>query len=490
MDHVAGMSRQSSESPFYQPPTPVIKTNHRTPGHSSNEDFPSNNFEPETSNTRPMAMKPETQSKNLADSGSTVRIVGRGGSGSRLRVVTPTPESLELNPPLHREPPASLSRSYHGAGGSRSAQKPVGPAPALLSILRRRKQGPSSKGKEREYAHSPPLSPNLSYQASNGSGSTVSTIQFVCDPGVPRPAPVPLAESIEHSSSDKISLPLSSSTSTFDSTVEHASLDTRMSSIEDFDLDLYLEDTLSPPPEERRKKSLNKLARTLGDLPPPNAPRDIFPDEQPGKQESIPRHFIEEDPTKKDPPKVLRRASLALSTVSSVFGRPSGRRRRGSIKSYHSLSTLTDDLHQLNLADDFSDSSSACNSPGSPILFSPPSPNAVHPPNPTTPNPFGVEVEQDFLSVSSPSLSRSHSYSHGPRRRSDWLSNHSHSASTSLSYIDPSTISSSPAWIFPPSDAREEATFSIPSSPEEPQSWTGEWNSDIDDVIRALRALR
>jgi hypothetical protein len=56
---------------------------------------------------------------------------------------------------------------------------------------------------------------------------------------------------------------------------------------------------------------------------------------------------------------------------------------------------------------------------------------------------------------------------------------------------DHSTTSASSTWIFPPSDHHEEVTFSTANIiAEEPQSWTGEWNSDIDDVIRALRALR
>jgi len=435
----------------------------------------------------------ETQPGNSQDGGATVRIVGRGGSGSRLRVVTSTPSVLEIDPSHHREQPASLPRSTHpGAGGSRSRQKPVSPAPPLLSILRRRKQkGPNSKGKEREFAHTHPVSLDLSYQIANESTSTFSTIRFSGEEGVATPSFFPLDKSSERSKPDKISLPLSSSTSTFDSIVEEAPFDIWTSSTEDLDLDLYLEDTPCPSSEERRKKSMEKIARTLGNLPHEDV-HGISPRELPGKREFIPnrpRPFIDDEPTKKDPKKAFRRASLSLSGMSSVFVRPAGPRPRNSVKSHHSLSTITDDLHQLNMVDDFSDSSSA--SPGSPILFSPPSPSTARPPNAAMSNPNGVEVAPESLSTSTPTLSRSNSYSHTPRRRSESLSRHSLSAPTSLSSHDHSTISASSAWLFPPSDHHEEVTFSTGSNAtKKPQSWTGEWNGDIDDVIRALRSLR
>ena len=436
-----------------------------------------------------MGKKPETQDSQ--DSGSSARIVGRGGSGSRLRLVIPTPEALELNPPLHREQPASLSRqTHHGAGGSRSSQTPANPAPPLLSVLRRRKQqGPSSKGKQRESVQHHPISPQLAYQIANESRSTVSTIRFIDETGPPTPSFFPLEESTELSRPDRISLVLSSSTSTFDSTVEDASLETWTPSTEDFDLDLdlYLEDSECPSPEERRKKSLNKLARTLGDFSPEDL-HEISP-EAPEKKDFLPKLFLDDQPMKKDLKKVFRRPSL--SGMSSIFVRPLGPRRRSSIKSHHSSSTLSDDLHQLNMGEFSSDSGSGGNSPGSPIVFSPPSPTKICP---ATPNPHGVEEEQEFLSVSSPTLSRSHSYSHTPRPRSECLSKHLHSASTSLLLpLDHSTISTSPAWIFPPSDHPEEATFSTASdTAEEPKAhdWTGEWNIELEEVIWGLRALR
>lgn len=478
--------KRSSDNSLHQL-SPTVKPNYSTRGHTSSKDFPSNNCEPESSDTRHMDKKAGTQPGNSQDGGATVRIVGRGGSGSRLRVVTSTPE---VEPSHHREQPSSLSRSTHpGAGGSRSRQRPVSPAPPLLSILRRQKQkGPNSKGKEREFVHTHPMSLDLSYQIANESRSTFSTIRFSGEEGVPTPSFFPSDGSIKRSSPDKISLPLSSSTSTFDSTVEEAPLDTWTPSSEDLDLDLYLEDTPCPSSQERRKKSMEKIARTLGNLP-----HDDFhgiPPREPGKREFVPnRRLIDDEPTKKDPKKAFRRASLSFSGMSSVFARPAGPRPRDSMKSHHSLSTLTDDLHQLNMVDDFSDSSSAA--PGSPILFSPPSPSTIRPPNAATSNPHGVEVEQEFLSLPSPGLSRSHSYSHTPRPRSESLSSHSHSASVSLSSSDHSTISASSAWIFPPSDHHEEVTFSTGSDPtEEPQGWTGEWNCHIDDVIKALRTLR
>jgi len=432
-----------------------------------------------------MGKKPETQ--NSQDSGSTVRIVGRGGSGSRLRLVIPTPEALELNPPLHREQPASLSRStHHGAGGSRSSQTPANPAPPLLSVLRRRKQkGQSSKGKQRESVHPHPISPQLAYQITNESRSTVSTIHFIGETGLPTPSFFPLEESTELSRPDRISLVLSSSTSTFDSTVEDGSLETWTPSTEDFDLDSYL-DSQCPPPEERRKRSLNKLARTLGDFPPEDLDKNS--PEAPGKKVFLPKPFIDDQPMKKDPKEIFRRPSL--SGMTSVFVRPLGPRRQSSIKSHHSSSTLTDDLHQLNMGEFSSDSSSGCNSPGSPIVFSPPSPTTIRP---ATSNSYGVEEEQEFLSASSSTLSRSHSYSHSPRTQSERLSKHLHSASTSLLSPLDHSISTSPSWIFPPSDHCEEVTFSTANDTvEEPktQDWTGEWNIELENVIWGLRALR
>ena len=517
--HVADVPRRSSESPLHQRPPP-IKMSHSTRGHTSSNDFPSNNSEPELLDTSNMGKKPETQPGNSQDSGSTVRIVGRGGSGSRLRMVTSVPETLEINPPIHREqpallsivgrggsgsrlrvvtptpetvdgnpplhwePPASLPRLiHHGAGGGRSRQKPVTPAPVLLSRLRRRKQkagqGPNSKGKAREH----PISPYLSYQITNESRSTLSTIHFAGETSTPPPSFFPLNESIEHIGPDKISLPVSLSTSTFDSTAEDAPLDARRPSTEDFDLD----ESRSPSPEERRKQSMDKITRTLGNLPH----NGISPGDLPGKKEFTPNPCIDDEPTKKDPKKVFGRANLSFQSMSSVFVLSPVRRRRDSINSHHSLSTMTDDLHQLNLVDDFSDSSSAYNLPRSPICFSSPPPTTIHPPNAATSNPYGMEVEQEILSASSSALSRSHSHSHAPRRRSELFSNHSHSASTSLSPHEHSTTCASSPWIYPPSDHREEAKFSTASvTAGGPQSWTGEWNADIDVVIKALRALR
>jgi len=418
-----------------------------------------------------MCKQPDIQSPNSLDRASRVRIIGRGGSGSQLRVVALEPEALQLE--LHREQPASLSLST-GYGGGRSRQRFVSATPTLLSIPRRQKR---QAGKKRRSTYSHPISPQASlpsYQTTNQSASPLSAIQSDRQTGPPRPF-FPL--DVEHNSSDNTSLPPAS---TFDFAVRDACSIFQTPSTEDFNLD---EESQCPMLEHHRKRSINKLARTLGDLPPNNL-YNLIPRGQLGKREFLPNLIIDDKPTKKDQ-NVFRRARHSLSSLNLVFVQPSGR-RQGSI---YSLSTPTEDFHQVNLGDDdFTNLSSGCSSPGSPICFM----SASLDTNPETPNSSDLpaEAEQESLSGSSHSPSLSHPDSDRPRQ---W-NRLSHSASTSLSSNDPlfnpSTISTSTPCVFPPQDDHEAVTLPITSNPtEKSQSWTGEWNNEMNDVIRALRVL-
>jgi hypothetical protein len=315
--------------------------------------------------------------------------------------------------------------------------------------------------------------------------SSPGAIHFVRERGLPHLFfPPDISIDQIRVSSDKTSLPPSPSPSMYYSAVDDACSTVQTPYTEDFKLN---EENQCSTAEGHRKKSMNKLSRTLGDFPP-NSLYNIPQVGQPEKRELPPKLITNEERTKKDQTKVFGRASHSLSSISLVFVWPSGH----SIQSHHSPSSSIDDLHPPNLGDSYSNSSSPCNSSGSPVQFST-APSTLCPPSPATSNSsvLSVEEEQESLWDSSGSLSLSHQDFYSPHR---WSDHFSHSASTSLSsdpIFYPSTISDSSSWVFSPSHNHEEPSFSMMNdTTERPQTWTGEWNTDLEDVIGALRGLR
>ncbi|KAF8959847.1 hypothetical protein BDZ97DRAFT_1761180 [Flammula alnicola] len=494
-----------------------------------------------------------SSSSSLGSSGSSRRVVGRGGIGSRPRAVTsdnlvaqklqslapkppnppdqpafvrpsgrgglasrpkqlapppPPPKSPILNvkqplPPQERDKQLPTFIRPSGRGGLASRPKPAGAPPTLLQLLHKRKGKSSKKSKGKARAHptfTHPIPPDLSYEITNESCGTLSTLHFAGESISPPPSFFPITPTMSNSltSVDDFSFtpPFSPSSSTFDD----ASSSIQTNPDDDLDVDIYLEETRPSTPDTHRQRSLNKLTRTLGDFPPDILYRGPTGEHHPLQKEPFPMLLVERDPPKKDKStKAFRRASLSMT---SLFVRPSAR-VRDSVASHHTISTITDDLHRLGLDDDFESWGEVNNSrisppgtPESPIMFSQPSPA----PKGNSKSNLSVallDADQDDF-VPSPTLSRSHSFAHGSRDRTARMSSHAHSASTSLlDDIHPDShrnLSTPSNWMFPPSgDDEKVMAFSVTrnlSNPEKPLAWSGEWNNDMQDVIKALRNLR
>ncbi|CAA7266444.1 unnamed protein product [Cyclocybe aegerita] len=470
----------------------------------SNNAIPVDPREPSSSDgiTAKGQKAPSTTSSNDTSELGSLRVVGRGGSGSRPRIVAPQPDSAESPP--RQEQPATFYRPT-GRGGLGSRQRPINPTPPLLSLLPLRKK---QKGKEKSNSlgvH--PISPHLAYQITNDdTSSTLSSLHFTGETGEPAPKFFPSSPSLKTFGSDVDTPPFSATSSTFESI-------SSIPSETDSDLHFYQDDRPRASSDDHRTGNMNKLARTLGDLP-----SDSFYDAMTKEQKNrLPKLTIEDTDPAKPKIKISKRSSLHLSSM--FIGRPVRIRESSA-----TLSTMTNaDLHQLGLSDQISESWGEVDaesvqrseSPGSPITFAPPSPA---PQGPTTATMATLQKSTAASSLDTPSvedpesgsvtpltetptsISRSHSFSHDDRarRRSVNGPGHPYSSSTSLSGVTsaPTTpfttvFPNKANWLIPPSPQDEEALFAIKgTAPDKPQAWTGEWNSDMQDVIRALRHLR
>ena len=176
---------------------------------------------------------------------------------------------------------------------------------------------------------------------------------------------------------------------------------------------------------------------------------------------------------------MFRRASISMT---SIFSRPARRRDSIGVDSENTLDTITDDLHQLGLQDDaISDLNSSristSDSPRSPILFSPPSPTQ----QPKRALPSAGDDSELFVPVSA--LPLPHHMKH-TRSLSSTLSSGAF-ADSDQDFIAPAN------WLFPPTDDGHDFKMTVTRNlVEKPAPWTGEWNTDMYDVIRALRELR
>lgn len=563
---------------------------------------------------------------------SNQRVVGRGGSGSRPRVVVaedqmPTFEvptrkgslSPEQQPvlrpsgrgglasrpqPLAPQPPTTLPKSIvsngiglpptvepvfirpggRGGAGSRGiigakkssvgANSTPSKSTSLLARLQKRKlksqlqrEQQLLKGKSPAVNYGVhPVRDSMADRIVNSSASSLSTIQFSGDPQ-PRPHFFP-DEASTHTQSVRSHITLTSlapedmswtPTNTFSSSNSDCLSSTSMNDTPDDEshLDAYyieddeqLQETRPTTPTYHHQRTLNKLTRTLGEVPstilhgPPEHTRPKL----------AVTTAITTSPSRSGKIKSARRASISLS-VSSIFMRP----RRGSTASDSTEASAPHDLHlssHSRWSDAISESrgiarDSYSTSPGSPMIFSAPSPTTFQRQRQSqlsSPPTLVLEVDtdegnkQDVAEVAedlvapsgeasksescetisplpSPVLSRSQSVTlnSASRRQSTWLPSHAQSASMSLldagasSMLDEPQgrdqglpLKSHPEWLFPPEDPsgdpeRGVTAFSamlrrqrhetriVGGSLE--QGWTGEWNSDLQDVIRSLRNL-
>ncbi|KAH9487429.1 hypothetical protein JR316_0001504 [Psilocybe cubensis] len=462
-------------------------------------------------------------------SGSSLRVVGRGGSGSRIRQFGPNAQKpdptlivkQEHRPTLIRPsgrgglgsrpkplaplvPPKDSSTQKSsstqtdtlirpsGRGGLASRPKPPGAvsSPSLLKILGKRKARlDKGKGKAKEEPRAiHPIPPQQTYSISNGSTSSLSTIHFIGETGEPTTPFFPDDRSL-HSSNEDNGKSNTTPSSLFSS--DQSSSRTTFSDHPN-ENDEY-SDSRPVTPVDHRQRNISKLARTLGDDLPSSV---IF-------KNSTSRRPSDPSPVRKDRNSTaFRRASVSMSSLGSMFIR-SGARTRDSV----SASTITDDLHQFGLADDLSESwrnmndssTSIPQPPASPIVFSPPSPTAV--PNPkSTPelssnghsddeSEAEQSIELDALSYASSTLSRSNSYSAASSERPSIAS---HSRSTSTSILSERRLANRSIWLIPVNDDDDDlhvGHIHRLDVAEKPQNWSGEWNNDLHQVIKSLRLL-
>ncbi|KAJ3488217.1 hypothetical protein NLJ89_g11639 [Agrocybe chaxingu] len=192
---------------------------------------------------------PSTTSSNDSSELSSVRVVGRGGSGSRPRTVAPQPGNAESPP--RQEAPAFYRPT--GRGGLGSRQRPINPTPPLLSLLPLRKK---HKGKEKANGlgiH--PIPPHLAYEITNDdTSSTLSSLHFTGETGEPAPKFFPSSPSLKTFGSDVDTPPFSATSSTFESV-------SSIPSETDSDLHFYQDDRPGASSDDHRTGNLNKYGR-------------------------------------------------------------------------------------------------------------------------------------------------------------------------------------------------------------------------------------
>jgi hypothetical protein len=231
----------------------------------------------------------------------------------------------------------------------------------------------------------------------------------------------------------------------------------------DGDSDLYVED-ICPTCHEHRQRSLNKLTKLAGGLP---SSRQL--------SKRPMGHNISPD-----------------ISISANLGNQSRSFPHNSSPSY-----------DLNLVDNLSQSwvgldNRSSFETDSPMTFSPPSPitakNTTQPEQ--TPGTPPSEIDADLITTSPTTTTRKErnlAQSHFQKESSStriYVSNHSTSHFDTFDNDLFPDLSSSDAqcdWLVPHND---ELVISITrATPSKPQSWTGEWNDDIKDVIKNLRRL-
>ncbi|KAG6835826.1 hypothetical protein H0H93_014299 [Arthromyces matolae] len=249
------------------------------------------------------------------------------------------------------------------------------------------------------------------------------------------------------------------------------------------------ESNVQPSPATSRRKSVAKLARTLGVNPGAFVPSDLTKSSDYIKSEAV----------------RTRRKSLSLIISGPSSPRPPSHVHHNSLSR---ISLSSEDTHHLGLPKNNSDvwgdmrtgsRTSICSTHSaiSPIVFSPPTPNSTRPhrPFPWTDN--EEEVMPSYLANLEPTLDRSHSMPFdGKARRllgyDGSLEPHVRSMSATPS------MSSSPSllvnWLDSnPEEASKAQSFVVthPEYADEYKSWTGQWNqNDMQNVIKALRLLK
>ena len=227
------------------------------------------------------------------------------------------------------------------------------------------------------------------------------------------------------------------------------------------DTDSYIEDAIRPTPDEHRQRSLNKLIKTFG----VREPCDI---------QQLPQKVSKG---------LFKRASMLL--IGDKFKAP---RSPGSLESH----THTRDLHQLDLADDLGNVSTFEGDSHSPITFS------ALPLDKSTPNPEQIPCPLSDVNCSmaiSPTGESNSTFSHSlaepsllfsPATLTDHSTSHSVSVHNDIPSPNPNDLPVKSNWLVPLGTHNDEV---ISIQKTKPQSWIGEWNGDMQDIIESLRLL-
>ncbi|KAF8798413.1 hypothetical protein BYT27DRAFT_7264978 [Phlegmacium glaucopus] len=398
----------------------------------------------------------DQSSLSLSDNSSQYRVVGRGGSGSRLRQQAASSNSAgsESNVPRPSQPPKPGFHRPTGRGGAGSSSKTVvasNPPTSLLDFLRGHKPSQTQRTERRKN-----LPPSIRAQSPAAPSFTISnhSRDYLDDNGI-YPLISPTSEGVSLSN-------LRDSESDNNSVLA-------ISYIE--------EEEIYPITKEQRQRNIDKLARTLGALPSPLME---------GRQSSPVSNYSPitfSNPFSRNDSKTLLTAPLD----DKFKGQRSSRRHFRS----------SDDLSQSDLADDSYSFSLEDDAPHSPITFAPLSPTKAKPlPLPlsdddsglSTPTSTGGRNSASLTELSLPSPTVTHI--HVPEHLTPRSVSPPYEEDPPQSPTDGITVKSN--WLVPLSKNNDEIVISAKRTTgrSKPRSWTGEWNTNMQDVIRSLRELR
>lgn len=389
----------------------------------------------------------------------TFRVVGRGGSGSKLRqgslsgstlrqeslsnsVVVLETESPFLRQPLEHEPSFRRPIGRGGLGSLSTSpptamtRKPLKPPLAILDLLRGRKRSEVQLNKQFElHKNSPPRRSQSLYYHPNQITITGTVL---------------LSRGLNGSFLNDLSSNVFADSDQLNDSLSHsgtsgpgAPISQNLHPDHNKDIDSIEEDIFRST-NEHRERSLNKLTRTLGALPP-----SLMEGSGPSKSPIFDK--------------------LNLSTHGDNFIGLGSHQRWDSFDS-------ESDAHSDTHSDTYS-----------PITFAP----TFVENSEQTPTTFS-DVDSNFTTTSKeddPQAPAHPAHSSPDSESSSSPMPRLHVSTTS----DANDVSPDPngpvlqsGWLVP----LDEVVISIRrTAPSKPQSWTGEWNREMKDVIRDLRRL-
>jgi len=128
-------------------------------------------LDPKTAN---QLLSKDTSSISLPQEAPTFRMVGRGGSGSRIRQGSSIPTLIEPNVTRPHQPLKSDSSRPIGRGGVGSSSRPLIPSTSILDLLSGNKPSQPRRNERKLHKHPPPsraqsVSPDLHCSTTSGT---------------------------------------------------------------------------------------------------------------------------------------------------------------------------------------------------------------------------------------------------------------------------------------------------------------------------------